>query len=160
MLRARGVHSGFDFLLQPAGFEISEGWLDFELRPALLAGLPGRPDQHAPGRGAGRASIAVLLGTLLGIGRLAPHVLVRGLARCYVQTLRNVPLLVQLLMLYFALTQLLPDSTEPLELLPDVWLSKGGLSLPWPVADAGRLVAERTWSGRSAAASTSAAARR
>jgi general L-amino acid transport system permease protein len=83
------------------------------------------------------AVVAVLLGTLLGIGRLAPHVLVRGLCGVYVQTLRNIPLLVQMLMLYFALTQLLPDSTDAMELLPGVWLSKGGLSMPWPVREAG-----------------------
>lgn len=138
VLRARGVRSGFDFLLQPAGFEISEGWLDFDAgQPfwrAFLAGLINTIRAAIPA-----AVVAVLLGTLLGIGRLAPHVLVRGLCRGYVETVRNVPLLVQLLMLYFAITQLLPDSTEPLELLPDVWLSKGGLSLPWPVSDEGAL---------------------
>ena len=61
----------------------------------------------------------------------------RGICTAYVETLRNVPLLVQLLMLYFALTQLLPDSTEPLRILPGVWLSKGGLAMPWPVAEEG-----------------------
>ena len=138
VLRSRGVRSGFDFLLQPAGFEISEGWLDFNAgQPfwrAFLAGLINTIRAAIPA-----ALVAVLLGTLLGIGRLAPHVLVRGLCRAYVETVRNVPLLVQLLMLYFAITQLLPDSTEPLELLPDVWLSKGGLSLPWPVSEEGAL---------------------
>ena len=68
--------------------------------------------------------------------------LVRGLCGAYVETVRNVPLLVQLLMLYFALTQLLPDSTEPIELVPGVWLSKGGLSMPWPVRGGGRPVAQ------------------
>ena len=138
VLRTRGVRSGFDFLLQPAGFDISEGWLDFNAgQPfwrAFLAGLINTIRAAIPA-----AVVAVLLGTLLGIGRLAPHVLVRGLCRAYVETVRNVPLLVQLLMLYFAITQLLPDSTEPLELLPDVWLSKGGLSLPWPVREEGAL---------------------
>ena len=137
-LRGRGVQSGFDFLLQPAGFDISEGWLEFDAgQPfwrAFLAGLINTVRAAVPA-----AVIAVVLGTLIGIGRLAPHVLVRGLCGAYVETVRNVPLLVQLLMLYFALTQLLPDSTEPLELLPDVWLSKGGLSLPWPVREEGAL---------------------
>ena len=136
VLRALGVRSGFDFLLQPAGFEISEGWLDFHSgQPfwrAFLAGLINTIRAAVPA-----AVMAVLLGTLIGIGRLAPHVLVRGLCGAYVETVRNVPLLVQLLMLYFALTQLLPDSTEPLELLPGFWLSKGGLSMPWPVAEDG-----------------------
>ena len=136
VLRARGVRSGFDFLLQPAGFEISEGWLEFSAgQPfwrAFLAGLINTVRAAIPA-----AVLAVVLGTLLGIGRLAPHLLVRGLCATYVQTVRNVPLLVQLLMLYFALTQLLPDSTEPIELANGFWLSKGGLSMPWPASAEG-----------------------
>ncbi|MDM0013224.1 ABC transporter permease subunit [Variovorax sp. J22P168] len=142
LLRARGVRSGFDFLLQPAGFDISEGWLSFDAgQPfwrAFLAGLINTVRAAIPA-----ALLAVLFGTLIGIGRLAPHVLVRGLCTAYVETVRNVPLLVQLLMLYFAITQLLPDSTDPLELLPDVWLSKGGLSLPWPVREEGAWFPDR-----------------
>jgi general L-amino acid transport system permease protein len=132
VLRARGVRSGFDFLLQSAGFEISEGWLDYDgSQPfwrAFLAGFVNTVRAAVPA-----ALIAVAFGTLLGIGRLAPHALVRGLCAAYVETVRNVPLLVQMLMLYFALTQLLPDSAEAIELAPGVLLSKGGLSMPWPV---------------------------
>ena len=135
MLRARGAQSGFDFLAQPAGFEISEGWLSFDsAQPfwrAFLAGLINTVRAAVPA-----ALLAVLLGTLLGIGRLAPHRLLRWLCTVYVEALRNVPLLVQLLMLYFALTQLLPDSDAPIQLLPGCWLSKGGLALPWPVNSA------------------------
>jgi len=130
VLRARGVQSGFDFLAQPAGFEISEGWLLFDGRQpfwrAFLAGLVNTVRAAVPA-----ALLAVLLGTLLGIGRLTPHRLARGLCTAYVEALRNVPLLVQLLMLYFALTHLLPDSDAPIELMPGWWLSKGGLALPW-----------------------------
>lgn len=136
VLRARGVRSGFDFLLQPAGFGIGEGWLDFDAgQPfwrAFLAGLINTVRAAIPA-----AVLAVVLGTLIGIGRLAPHVLVRGICTAYVETVRNVPLLVQLLMLYFALTQLLPDSTEAMQIVPGVWLSKDGLSMPWPVRDEG-----------------------
>ncbi len=126
----------FDFLWQPAGFGISEGWLDFDSAEpfwrAFAAGIVNTVRASVPA-----ALIAVVLGTLIGIGRLTPHLLVRGLCNVYVQALRNVPLLVQLLMLYFALTQLLPDSTEAVQLLPGVWLSKGGLSMPWPVREEG-----------------------
>ncbi len=132
VLRARGVRSGFDFLWQPAGFGIGEGWLDFDAgQPfwrAFLAGFINTLRAAVPA-----ALLAVVLGTALGIGRLAPHVLVRGLCTAYVEAVRNVPLLVQMLMLYFALTHLLPDFTEAMELVPGVWLSKGGLSMPWPV---------------------------
>ena len=130
-LRARGVHSGFDFLRDAAGFEISEGWLPFDsTQPfwkAFLAGLVNTVRAAVPA-----TIIAVALGTVLGIGRLAPHRLVRGLASFYVQALRNVPLLVQLLLLYFALTHLLPDPEHPIQLLPGVSLGKSGLVMPWP----------------------------
>ncbi len=136
VLRARGVRSGFDFLWQPAGFGIGEGWLDFDsAQPfwrAFLAGLINTIRAAVPA-----AVLAVVLGTLIGIGRLAPHVLVRAVCTGYVETVRNIPLLVQLLMLYFALTQLLPDSTEAMQLVPGVWLSKDGLSMPWPLREEG-----------------------
>lgn len=126
----------FGFLLQPAGFGIAEGWLVFDsgdsYARAFAAGLVNTVRAAVPA-----ALLAVGLGTLLGIGRLASHLLVRALCTAYVETLRNIPLLVQLLMLYFALTHLLPDSTEPVQLLPGWWLSKGGLSLPWPVREDG-----------------------
>jgi len=132
------VRSGFDFLMDPARFEVAEGWLDFEgsqpLWRAFLAGLINTVRASVLA-----AAISVVLGTLLGIGRLAPHMLVRWLCAIYVQTIRNVPLLLQLLMLYFAITQLLPDSTEAIELVPGVWLSKGGLAMPWPVSEPGTL---------------------
>ena len=76
--------------------------------------------------------MAVVLGTLLGIGRLAPHVLVRGLCGLYVQIVRNVPLLVQVLLWYFALTELLPDADAALHFGDWVFLSKGGLAFAEP----------------------------
>ncbi len=136
MLHARGVRSGFDFLLQAAGFELSEGWPPFDAGEpywrAFLTGLANTVRAAVPA-----AVLAVGLGTLLGIGRLVSHTLVRGLCTLYVETVRNVPLLVQLLMLYFALTQLLPEPENPVQLLPGIWVGKYGLAMPWPVAGEG-----------------------
>ena len=78
--------------------------------------------------------LATVLGTLLGLGRLSRNALLRWLATGYVELLRNVPLLVQLLMWYFALTELLPVSSEALQLAPGLFLSKSGLAFPWPTS--------------------------
>ena len=138
VLRARGVKSGFDFLLQPAGFQIAEGWLDFDAdQPfwrAFLAGLVNTIRVAVPA-----AVLAVVLGVLLGIGRLAPHALLRGICTVYVETVRNIPLLVQLLMAYFMLTELLPNAVDALHPIAGVWLSKSGLSFPWPVWEPGHI---------------------
>src|SRR5256885_8884561 len=53
----------------------------------------------------------------------------------YVDVARNIPLLVQVLLWYFALTSLLPDVDHPLAIGPLGFLSKAGLALPGPVYD-------------------------
>jgi general L-amino acid transport system permease protein len=134
-LRARGVHAGFDFLLQPAGFEIGESVLRYESSQpfwrAFLVGLLNTLRVALPG-----IVLATLLGVLLGIGQLTRNWLVRRLCTAYVELVRNVPLLVQLLMWYFALTELLPPSAHALQAGP-FFLSKSGLAFPWPVWPAG-----------------------
>ncbi|ARU04187.1 amino acid ABC transporter permease [Comamonas serinivorans] len=131
VLRARGVRSGFDFLGDAAGIPISEGWPSYSPEQpfwrAFLTGVGNTVRAAVPA-----AIVAVVLGVLLGVGRLVPHRLVSGLCGGYIHLVRNVPLLLQLLMVAFAIGALLPDPTEPLHLLPGVWLSKAGLSMPWP----------------------------
>ena len=132
VLRARGVRSGFDFLLDAAGIPISEGWPSYSPEQpfwrAFLTGVGNTVRAAVPA-----SVLAVVLGLLLGVGRLVPHRLVSGLCAGYVNLVRNIPLLLQLLMVSFAIGALLPDPTEPLQLLPGVWLSKAGLAMPWPV---------------------------
>ena len=131
-MRARGIQSGFDFIFQPAGFAIGESLIPFDsaesygkaylvglvntLRVALL-GIVG----------------ATLLGTLVGIGRLSRNLLVRSLCGAYVEVARNVPLLLQLFIWYFVLTELLPPVDSPLQPLPSWFFSKNGLQFPLPL---------------------------
>jgi general L-amino acid transport system permease protein len=129
-LRERGVHAGFDFLRDPAGFEIGESWLDYNssqsFARAFLVGIVNTVRVAVPG-----IVLATVLGTLLGLGRMSRNLPLRALSTCYVELLRNVPLLVQLFMWYFALTNLLPASNEAWQMVPGVYLSKSGLSFPW-----------------------------
>ncbi|WP_374243674.1 ABC transporter permease subunit [Zoogloea sp.] len=129
-LAQRGIRSGFDFLLEPAGFTLGESAIpldagDSTLR-AFVAGLANTLRLALPG-----AALALGLGVLVGFGRLADHPPLRGLAGAFVAAFRNVPLLLQLLGWYFILTDLLPASDAALRLAPGVFLSKSGLALPW-----------------------------
>src|SRR3989338_5744127 len=102
----RGIRSGFDFLTDPAGFAIGESLLPFESTDsalwALAAGLANTLRVALPA-----ILASTLLGTLIGLGRLSPNLLLRGLCAGYVETLRNIPLLLQLLAWYFVVTDLL-----------------------------------------------------
>lgn len=134
----RGIRSGFDFLREPAGFAIGESLLPFDSTDsvlwALAAGLANTLRVALPA-----ILASTLLGTLIGLGRLSPNLLLRGLCAAYVETLRNVPLLLQLLAWYFVVTDLLPLASEALQLAPHVFLSKSGLSIPWLGGDTGML---------------------
>lgn len=122
----RGIQSGFDFLLQPAGFEIGESLFDFDASQAywlaFLTGLGNTLRVAVLG-----CLLATLLGTLVGLGRRARHPLLRGLCASYVELFRNIPLLLQLLMVYLLLAQALPAFDAPWQAGP-LRLDKAGLA--------------------------------
>ena len=128
-MRLRGIQSGFDFLTQPAGFDIGEGWLPYEsIDPywkAFLAGIVNTLRVAIIG-----IVLATFLGTALGIGRYSRNALLRGLCYGYVELFRNIPVLLQLLMWYLLLTEYLPLPNEALRLGNLFFLSKNGLSFP------------------------------
>jgi general L-amino acid transport system permease protein len=129
-LAARGIRSGFDFLLEPAGFAIGESPIPYAADDALLrafaVGLLNTLRVALPA-----ALAALLLGVLLGFARVSANPPARAVAILYIHALRSVPLLLQLLAWYFVLTDLLPAADEALLLAPGVFLSKSGLALPW-----------------------------
>ena len=133
-MRARGIQSGFDFLLDPAGFDIGESMFTFNSTQtygqAFLVGLMNtlRVSLIA-------IVICTLWGTVLGIGRLSGNALARGLCYAYTEFFRNIPLLLQLLMWYVVLVELMPDTETPLHFRDWVFLSKEGLALPWLMSD-------------------------
>jgi general L-amino acid transport system permease protein len=131
-LEARRIASGFGFLWREAGFEIGEaGFLaysaaDSYLR-ALLVGLWNTFRVAVIG-----ILFATLLGTLLGLARLAPNWLLAKLAAAYVEVVRNVPLLVQLFFWYVLIAENLPGPREALQPLPGLFLSNRGIVFPTP----------------------------
>jgi len=131
-LRIRGIQSGFDFLSQPAGFGISETVIEFDSSnpywKAFLVGLTNTIRVAIIG-----ILIATVLGTAIGIGRLSRNFLLRAVCTAYVEIFRNIPVLLQLLMWYLLLNELLPPSADALHPAPGMYLSKGGFAFPVPV---------------------------
>ena len=138
------IASGFRFLRAQAGFEIAQSLIPFET-----------------GANYGRAVVVATLNTLLVValaslistvfalviafGRLADHPLVRGLSTLYVETFRNIPLLLQIFFWYFSVLAILPPVADSLDLggvllnnrglfLPRLHFT-GGMGLDWPQAE-------------------------
>ena len=139
-MRVRGIQSGFDFLADPAGFDIGELMIPYEsIDPywkAFLVGVLNTLRVAIIG-----IVLTTILGTLIGIGRFSNNAIVRGLCYGYVELFRNVPVLLQLLVWYLLLTEWLPDPAEPMSVAGLIFLSKGGLSFPVPVWGAGQALA-------------------
>jgi general L-amino acid transport system permease protein len=135
-MRVRGIQSGFDFLVQPAGFDIGELLIPYDsMNPywkAFLVGVLNTLRVSVIG-----IVLATVFGTLLGIGRFSHNALVRGLCYAYVEVFRNVPVLLHLLMWYLVLTSSLPGPGEERSVLGLFFLSNGGVSYPVPVWELG-----------------------
>ena len=134
-MKVRGIQSGFDFLTQAAGFDIGESLIAYEsinaYWRAFLVGLTNTLRVAIIG-----IILTTLLGTMLGVGRFSRNALVRGICYAYVEVFRNIPILLQLLMWYLLLTEVLPDTANAWQ-LGSVFLSKGGLNFPMPLAAPG-----------------------
>ena len=136
-MRVRGIQSGFDFLTQAAGFDIGESLYPFDSEQpywqAFLVGVTNTLRVALLG-----IFMATLLGTLLGVGRFSRNALVRGLCLAYVEFFRNIPVLLQLLLWYVVLTEVLPPAAEAWS-IGSIFLSKGGLNYPIPMWTMGQL---------------------
>jgi general L-amino acid transport system permease protein len=136
-MRVRGIQSGFDFLSEPAGFSIGESLFPFDSAEsywrAFGVGLSNTLRVAVIG-----IVLATLLGTLVGVGRFSRNALVRGLCSTYVECFRNIPVLLQLLMWYLLLTEMLPSIQDAWKVGP-FFLSKGGFNYPIPIWQTGHI---------------------
>lgn len=136
-MAARGIPSGFDFLATPAGFDIGETIIvDYSpsdsYGKAIWVGVLNTLKVAVIG-----IILTTVLGVMLGIGRFSRNALVRGFCYGYVELFRNVPVLLQLLMWYIFMVDILPASNEAASAFDLFFLSKGGFSMPIPASGVG-----------------------
>lgn len=131
-LRSANIASGFGFLSDRAGFDIAQKPIDYTPDDthgrAFLVGLVNTLIVSALG-----IVGATLLGFAAGVARLSPNWLLAKVATVYVETFRNIPLLLQLLFWYKAVLSVLPGPRQGYALPFGTNLSNRGLILPRPV---------------------------
>jgi general L-amino acid transport system permease protein len=156
-LDTRHIATGFGFLSREAGMPIADALIPY--RPsdtywrALTVGVLNTLRVAVIG-----VVLATILGTLLGIARLSKNWLLAKLSAIYVETLRDLPLLLQLLA-WYVLLQGLPAARQALNPVTGIFLSNRGLVVPsfvWQPAHAWALLAfavgvAATWLYRKAA---------
>lgn len=131
-LRDQNIATGLGFLHNSAGFDVSLSLISYNesdtyarvffvgLLNTLLVSFIG-------------IIFATLIGFLVGVGRLSPNWLIARLSSGYVELIRNLPLLFQILFWYLAVLSALPSPRQSISLFDVIFLSNRGLVTPKPV---------------------------
>ena len=142
-LADQNIATGFASLSRPAGFVISQSFISYDSGDtygrAILVGL-----LNTIWVSVFAVILSSVLGLVVGIARLSRNPLLSTLALLYVEALRNVPLLLYLFLWYALIVAVFPPVREAWQILPDVFLSNGGLIVPslrWSSAHTGVLAA-------------------
>ena len=129
-LEARHIPTSFAFLWQTAGFGLNQSIIPYSpldtYARALLVGLLNTLIVSAVA-----SVLATLVGFVVGFARLSPHWALSRLAMLYVETLRNIPLLLHLLFWYIVLLTPLPPPDHSRD-FAGALLNNRGLYLPFP----------------------------
>ena len=135
-MASRGIASGFAFLEKTAMFSIGQTLIEYSESDtygrAFLVALLNTLLVSAIG-----IVLATILGFVVGVARLSNNWLVARLATVYIETLRNIPLLLQLFFWYFAVLRTLPSTRDSYSVLDLVFLNIRGLIVPRPIFESG-----------------------
>jgi len=135
-LAAQRITSGFGFLERTAGFDVSQNLIPYTgsdtYARVFLVGLLNTLLVSVLG-----IFLATVIGFIVALGRLSPNWLLSRIAGAYVEVLRNLPLLFQIIFWYVAVLRALPNPRQSISLLDILFLSNRGLVVPRPIADPG-----------------------
>ncbi len=135
-LQKQNIASGFGFWNTTAGFDISQTLIDYRATStygqAFWVGMLNTLLVSAIG-----IVLATFVGFSVGIARLSSNWVVARLATAYIEIARNVPLLLQLFVWYFAVLKNLPGPRQSHVLPGGAVLNVRGLSLPSPILQPG-----------------------
>ena len=135
-LQAQRITSGFGFLNNTAGFDVSQNLIPYSgsdtYTRVFLVGLLNTLLVSIIG-----IFVATVIGFLVALGRLSPNWLLSRISGGYVELIRNLPVLFQILFWYLAVLSALPNPRQSISLFGSFFLSNRGLVVPKPIAHGG-----------------------
>ena len=135
-MESRGISTGFGFLDQTSGFGIIMSLIPYDSTMTygrtFFVGLLNTLLVSSMG-----VVAATIIGFVVGVARLSSNWLVAKLALIYIETIRNIPLLLQIFFWYFAVLQSLPSPRQSIDVADMFFLSNRGLYFPTASAEPG-----------------------
>ncbi len=133
-LAAQRITSGFGFLNNTAGFDVSQTLVAYSgtdsYTRVLLVGVLNTLLVSVIG-----IVFATILGFLVALGRLSPNALLSRVSGAYVEIIRNLPVLFQILFWYLAVLAALPGPRQSISLFSAFYLNSRGLIVPSPLGE-------------------------
>ena len=137
-LETQHITSGFGFLKNTAGFDVSQNLIPYSgsdsYTRVFLVGLLNTLLVSVIG-----IFFATVIGFIVALGRLSPNWLISRVAGAYVELIRNLPLLFQILFWYLAVLAALPGPRQSISLFGVFFLNNRGLIVPTPIGEPGLL---------------------
>jgi general L-amino acid transport system permease protein len=137
-LKTAGMASGYDFIFDTASFDINQRLIEYSStstygRAIIVGGL-------------NTIVVAIfgifastLIGFIAGILRLSNNFLISSLVSVYVEFIRNVPVLLQIIF-WWVILLALPKVRESLSIGESIFLNNRGVRLPSPIFEDGSLI--------------------
>lgn len=138
-LQRQGIASGFDFLGRTAGFDIIQHMIPYTEESSYGRAFVVAVINTLMVSGMG-VVLATIMGFVIGICRLSKNFLLSRLSSVLIETVRNIPLLLQLFFWYFAVLRALPSPRQSFEVGNIFFLNIRGLYVPKPVFQDGATV--------------------
>lgn len=135
-MEAAGIKTGFGFLSASAGYDVLMALISYESTDTyariFVVGLLNTLLVSVIG-----IVFATLLGFIFGVMYFSRNWLINKIATVYVETFRNIPLLLQVFFWYFAVLATLPSARNSLSLGEAIFLNVRGLFIPKAVGESG-----------------------
>ena len=135
-LQAQRITAGFGFLANTAGFDVSQNLIPYSgsdpYTRVFLVGLLNTLLVSIIG-----IFFATVIGFLVALGRLSPNWLLSRISGGYVELVRNLPVLFQILFWYLAVLAALPNPRQSISVFGSFFLSNRGFVIPKPIGNPG-----------------------
>ena len=135
-IEKRGITTGFDFLSSEAGFGITQSLIEYDESDShgrvFIIGLINTVLVSIVG-----IVLSSIIGLLIGVGRLSSNWMVSKLCLVYIETFRNIPILLQILFWYNVVLAALPSPKQSISFFDSIYLNNRGLLTPKPLFESG-----------------------
>ncbi|MGX1322654.1 general L-amino acid transport system permease protein [Bradyrhizobium sp. USDA 377] len=135
-LENQHIAAGFGFLRNNAGFDVNQTLISYTGSDTFLrvfvVGLLNTLVVSVVG-----IFFATVIGFIVALCRLSPNWLLSRVGEIYVEIIRNLPLLFQILFWYLAVLAALPNPRQSISLLGIAFISNRGLVIPSPIGESG-----------------------